>query len=105
MTIKLSQLYGMSIYRDDATYIGKVQDIILNLETGEVVRLITQPLKSIDKESAKKILREKSVLYKNVKSVKDIIIVKQKKAEEDYEEPKHKKSSKTTTKQIFRFFK
>lgn len=103
MTIKLSQLYGMSIYRDDAIYIGKVQDIILNLETGEIVRLITQPLRSIDKESAKKILREKSVLYKNVKSVRDIIIVRQKKQEEEYEEPEQKR--KTTTKQLFRFFK
>jgi sporulation protein YlmC with PRC-barrel domain len=103
MTIKLSQLYGMSIYRDDATYIGKVQDIILNLETGEIVRLITQPLRSIDKESAKKILREKSVLYKNVKSVRDIIIVSQKKQVEEYEEPKQKR--KPTTRQLFRFFK
>jgi len=102
MTIRLSQLYGMSIYRDDATYVGKVQDIILNLETGEIVRLITQPLRSIDKESAKKILREKSVLYKNVKSVKDIIIVRQKKQEE-HEELEEKR--KPTTRQLFRFFR
>jgi len=71
----ISELYGMDIYNDDARYIGKVNDIILNLETGKIVRLTTEPLRSISKEKAKEVLREKSVLYRNVVAVGDIIIV------------------------------
>ncbi|MBN3037317.1 MAG: PRC-barrel domain-containing protein [Candidatus Diapherotrites archaeon] len=72
----ISELYGIDIYNfDDAKYIGKVNDVILNLETGKIVRLTTEPLRSISKDKAKEILREKSVLYKNVLSVGDIVIV------------------------------
>lgn len=78
MTKRISTLYGMDIYTDDAGYIGKVNDIILNLEKGEVVRITTEPLKTISKEEAKKVLKEKSILYKNVRSVRDIMLVSRK---------------------------
>ncbi len=75
MVMNLSELYGMDIYTEDARYLGKVNDVIINLETGKIVRLTTEPLKAVSKEEAKKILKEKSVLYKYVKSVGDIVLV------------------------------
>jgi sporulation protein YlmC with PRC-barrel domain len=73
--MNISELYGIDIYDDEAKYIGKVNDIILNLETGKIVRLTTEPLRAVSRERAKQVLRERSVLYKNVTSVGDIIIV------------------------------
>lgn len=75
MTMRLSKLYGMDIYTDEAGYIGKVNDVILNLEKGEVVRLTTETLKAASREEAAKVLRDKSVLYKNVRSARDILLV------------------------------
>ena len=71
----ISELYGMDIYSENAKYVGKVNDIILNLETGKVVRLTTEPLRSVSKEKAKEVLKEKSVLYKSVSAVGDIVIL------------------------------
>lgn len=75
MTVRISKLYGMDIYTADAGYIGKVSDIILNLENGEVIRVTTEPLKTISREDTTKILKEKSIMYKKVTSVGDIMIV------------------------------
>ena len=75
MGVKISKLYGMDIYSDGAEHVGKVNDIILNLERGEVIRITTEPLKKVSKQHAKKLLREKSILYKNVVSVRDIVLV------------------------------
>ncbi len=76
MAIRASKLYGLDIYDSDGRYLGKVNDLILNLETGEVVRLTTEPLKAnITKEELPKLLKRKSVMYKRVKAVRDILIV------------------------------
>ena len=75
MAVKVSRLYGMDIYSDEGRYIGKVHDIILNMEKGEVVRVTTEPLRISQTEHAKKLLQEKTVLFKNVRSAGDILIV------------------------------
>ncbi len=75
MVMNLSELYGMDIYTEDARYLGKVNDVIINIETGKIVRLTTEPLRAVSKEAAKRILKEHSVLYKYVKSVGDIVLV------------------------------
>ena len=72
--LRLSKLYGMDIYTNDGEFLGKVHDVILNLEKGEIVRITTEPLKNINRDEAKQILRDKSILYKNVVSAKDILI-------------------------------
>jgi sporulation protein YlmC with PRC-barrel domain len=72
---KLSKLYGMDIYTDGGKFLGRVQDMIVDLEKGEVVRLTMEPLASVSKDEAKRILREKSVLYKSVKSVEDVVVI------------------------------
>ncbi len=77
MAIRLSKLYGMNIYDGNAVFVGKVYDIILDLEKGEVVRITTEPLKnmSASKEELSKMLQKKSIMFKRVKSLKDIIVV------------------------------
>ncbi|MGC8547908.1 MAG: PRC-barrel domain-containing protein [Candidatus Micrarchaeia archaeon] len=70
----LSELLRMDIYSDSGQYLGEVQDIILDLEKGEVSRLLMVPWKTA-KEDVRTILRSKSVLYKSVKNVGDVVLV------------------------------
>jgi sporulation protein YlmC with PRC-barrel domain len=86
MTIRLSRLYGMDIYSDAGKYLGRIIDLILDLEKGEVVRMTMQPLTTVSREEARKILREASVLYKNVKSVEDVVVVTKGTAAERFSE-------------------
>ena len=92
MSVRLSKLFGMDIYTDDAEYKGKVFDLVINLEKGKIETITTEPLKVKSKQEAKKIIKEKSVPYKNVKSAKDIIIVRTGRVSEPEEESKPQKS-------------
>jgi len=74
MSAKLSKLYGMDIFTDAGKFIGNAQDFIIDLESGEVSRILLEPLPG-GKDDAKRLLRDKSILYKNVKSVEDVIVV------------------------------
>jgi sporulation protein YlmC with PRC-barrel domain len=75
MTIKISKLFGMDIYNTSGEYKGKVFDLVINLEKGRVETVTTEALKAKTKQEAKRIISEKSIPYKNVKSAKDIVIV------------------------------
>jgi sporulation protein YlmC with PRC-barrel domain len=76
MAVRLSQMYGMDIYSEEAGYVGKVNDMILNMEAGEVVRLTTVPIKSIvEAEASSEMIQKNSVLYKRVSSVRDIVLI------------------------------
>jgi sporulation protein YlmC with PRC-barrel domain len=75
MTIRLSKLYGMDIFADNGKYLGKIYDLILDLERGEIVRMTLEPIHAASKEDVLRIIREKTILYKNVKSVEDVVIV------------------------------
>ena len=86
MTIRLSKLFGMDIYTTDAQYKGKVFDLVINLEKGRLETITTEALKARSKAEAKKIISEKSIPYKNVKSAKDILIVTTGKAASQEEE-------------------
>jgi len=88
MSVRLSKLFGMDVYDFEAGYKGKVYDIIINLEKGKLETITTEPLKVKTKSDAKKILSEKSIPYKNVKSVKDIIIVSSRDVPFSTEEPR-----------------
>ncbi|MEM2908959.1 MAG: PRC-barrel domain-containing protein [Candidatus Bilamarchaeaceae archaeon] len=74
MATRLSKLYGMEIFTDTGKYIGNAQDFILDFESGEILRILTESLPS-GKEEVKKSLREKSIMYKSVKSVEDVIVI------------------------------
>jgi sporulation protein YlmC with PRC-barrel domain len=75
MTMKASKIYGMDIYTDGGKFLGRVQDILIDLEQGKIVRVVMEPLSSVSKDEAKRILKEKSVLYSSVKSVEDVMVV------------------------------
>lgn len=77
MSIRVSNIYGLNIYDDRGALIGKAYDLILNMEKGEVVRITTEPLKSMgkSKEEMTKLLQQKSILFKRVRSIRDIIVV------------------------------
>jgi len=87
MTMKLSGLYGMGVYSDSGRHLGEVQDLIVDLEKGEVIRITIEPLSTISKDETGKIFKDKSVLYKNVKSVEDVIVAH--KYAYRYEQSKH----------------
>lgn len=64
----------MDIYSDSGQYLGEVQDIIVDLEKGEVSRLLMIPMKGM-KGDMRRTLMQKSVLYKSVKNVGDVVLV------------------------------
>ncbi|MDD4049477.1 MAG: PRC-barrel domain-containing protein [Candidatus ainarchaeum sp.] len=75
MTTRISKLFGMDIYQTDATYRGKVHDLIVNIEQGVIETITTQPLKVNSKIEAKKIITEHSIPYNKVISADDIILI------------------------------
>ena len=76
MAVKVSDMYGMDIFTDGGKFVGKVQDVIIDLEKGEVIRISMEPLTNVlTKDNARKMLKEKSILYKHVRSVGDIVVV------------------------------
>ena len=72
--MRISDLYGKDVFTDKGKYLGTVQDLIIDVEKGEILRILFEPL-PLNKERAKEVIREKSILYKNVKSVEDVIVV------------------------------
>ncbi len=75
MTVRISKLFGMDIYTDNAEYKGKIFDLVINLEKGKIETMTTEPLKVRTKQEARKIIAEKSIPYQNVLSAKDILLV------------------------------
>lgn len=75
MGMLLSKLFGMDIYSVEGDYKGKIYDLIINLETGKVETITTQPLKPKTKQEAKKILTDNSIPFNRVRSAKDIVVV------------------------------
>lgn len=75
MAIKVSRIYGMDIYTDAGRFLGRVQDVLIDLEQGKIIRLVMEPLTNISRDEAKRVLREKSVLYSSVKNVEDVVVV------------------------------
>ena len=76
MSKRLSELYGMDVYTEKAEYVGKVEDVILNLENGEVMRLSLKSLRArtLPSTEVKRILQKDSIGYNDVVRVGDIVI-------------------------------
>ena len=55
MTTKLSRMYGMDLFTDSGKFLGNAQDFIVDVETGEVSRILIEQLPA-SKEEAKKVL-------------------------------------------------
>ena len=66
----------MDIYSQKARYVGRVEDVILNLEKGEVMRLSLRPFKGgqLPTDEVKKILQGESISYDEISEVADIIL-------------------------------
>jgi len=75
MAVRVSALMGMDVFTDTAKFVGKVYDIIIDLQKGEVPRLTLEPIKVANKDDARRIFKEKTILYKSVKAVEKIVIV------------------------------
>ncbi|MFH1056897.1 MAG: PRC-barrel domain-containing protein [Candidatus Micrarchaeota archaeon] len=73
--MRVSQLMGMDVYSDNAQMIGRVYDVIIDLQKGEVVRLTLEPIRATSKDEAKRVFREKTIMYKSVKAVDRIVII------------------------------
>lgn len=76
MSIRLSELYGLDIYTQNAKFVGSVEDIIVDSDEGKVVRLITERIKNniLTRDNAEQMIR-KSVGYNKVLTLGDIVIV------------------------------
>ncbi|MFH1306758.1 MAG: PRC-barrel domain-containing protein [Candidatus Micrarchaeota archaeon] len=75
MGMKISRVYGMDIYTDAGKFLGRVQDVLIDLEQGKIIRLVMEPLSNISRDEAKRVLRERSVLYNSVKNIEDVVVV------------------------------
>lgn len=66
----------MDIFTERAEYVGKVGDIILNIERGEIMHLTLSPLKPSSGQDIRRTLQEETIPYSEVLKVGDIIICK-----------------------------
>lgn len=78
MSKRLSGLYGLGVYTEKAEYIGKVEEVILNIEKGEILWLSLESFKNrpLPNEDIKRILQQGSVPYTEVVQAGDIVICK-----------------------------
>jgi sporulation protein YlmC with PRC-barrel domain len=73
--MKISEIYNLDIYGDNGQYVGEVRDAIIDLEKGEVSRLLMEEWRSADRAEARRILQNKSVLFKNIRNIGDVVLV------------------------------
>jgi len=73
--VKVSEIYNMDIYSDSGQYLGEVKDAIVDLERGEVSRLLMEEWRNATEEDIRRILQHKSVLFKNIKNISDVVLV------------------------------
>ncbi|MEM0149888.1 MAG: PRC-barrel domain-containing protein [Candidatus Micrarchaeaceae archaeon] len=73
--MKISEIYNMDIYSDGGQYLGEVRDAIIDLERGEVSRLLMEEWHNSGKDEVKRLLQQKSIIFKNIKSIEDVVLV------------------------------
>ncbi|MGI0100946.1 MAG: PRC-barrel domain-containing protein [Candidatus Micrarchaeaceae archaeon] len=73
--MRISEIYNMDVYADNGQYLGEVLDAIVDLERGEVSRLLMEEMRNIDRIEMRKMLQNKSVLFKNVRNIGDVVLV------------------------------
>ncbi|MFW5895470.1 MAG: PRC-barrel domain-containing protein [archaeon] len=90
MVKKISEIYGKPIYSREGKMLGTVNDVILNIEKGKAVRLVTRELSNVSREGLRTIMKEESIDYGRVKSIGDIILLGKKRVNKDKREKKKK---------------
>ena len=73
--MNISDLYNMDIYTDGGQFLGEVKDAIVDLEKGEVGRLLMSEWKGRGSDETRKIIQNKSVLFRNVRNIGDVVLV------------------------------
>ena len=73
--MRISDLYNMDIYTDSGQFLGEVKDATVDLERGEVSRLLMIEWKAAGRESATKVLSQKSILFRNIRNIGDVVVV------------------------------
>ena len=73
--MNMTEIYGMDIYSDSGQYLGEVRDAIVDLEGGGISRLLMEEWRSTNAAEIRRILKEKSVLFKNIKNISDVVLV------------------------------
>ena len=75
----LSEIYGKKIITSGGKILGDVQEIVLDVENGQVSHLLTTKLEQLAKSSnVREALSKNSILYKRVKNVAESIVVSEK---------------------------
>jgi sporulation protein YlmC with PRC-barrel domain len=73
--MRISEIYNMDVYGDNGQYLGEIRDAIVDLERGEVSRLLMEEWRNADRTETKRLLQNKSVLFKNVRNIGDVVLV------------------------------
>ncbi|MHC1635786.1 MAG: PRC-barrel domain-containing protein [Candidatus Methanospirareceae archaeon] len=74
MQMELSSLYGMSIYTDTGVYVGKVDDVSIDIKEGRIAGLLVKNVNP----NAFNIKGKKGVIipYRWVTSIGEVVIIK-----------------------------
>ena len=82
MSKRISELLGMDIYSLDGKsvkYVGKIHDLVINVQEGRVTTITTESLANKLKvravQEAEEIIRSKSIAFDKVQAVGDIVLV------------------------------
>ncbi len=76
MDLKISEIYGKGIITTSGKRLGKVEDLILDFESGSVSSILLKNMDNISRaEDLPEEIRKNSINYKRVKNVSEIIVV------------------------------
>lgn len=73
--MRVTEIYNLDIYSDNGQYLGEVRDAIIDLEKGEVSRLLMEEWRNSDRVEAKRLLSNRSILFKNIRNIGDVVLV------------------------------
>ncbi len=73
--MRVSEMYNLDIYSDNGQYLGEVKDAIVDLERGEVSRIMMEEWKNASEDEVRRMLQQKSILFKNIKNIGDVVLV------------------------------
>ncbi len=73
--MRVSEIYNLDIYSDNGQYLGEVRDAIVDLEKGEVSRILMEEWKNSAEDEVRRMIQQKSILFKNIKNIGDVVLV------------------------------
>lgn len=105
---KLSELLGKNVYSDKGVKLGKVYDVIFDLQQGTVSRICLSSFEFKNKEDFAKQIKQKTIAFENILSISDSILVNSKPSpkfvlEKNFKENKTNKSMFQQQKHVFSY--